>query len=175
MRTAAVWIFGLTIFSIGVATGFFVRPGVDASVGDSLSFLGAIIGSGITVAGAIFLFSYQQVAADSRQLRTMFQLIDGLQIAGEQMGSDQAPLNPTAFVVKARSELEAAKLVSRQLMVNGPNIARAARLLEESDVSSQLIRLSVPGIGIATPDLYAVAATIVELASSAKAALARGL
>jgi hypothetical protein len=152
------------------------RHGVKTA--DWMSFYGTLLGSMITIIGAVAVFQLQTDATDRRNLRTITALLNKLGAAGDAMNSAAAALDPAKHVEEARVSYETSLAVAEELKSNGPGISRVAIQLHESTVRTHLNRLLAAiagGGGINPDDLKARGAEMRKFADDLLARLQNGL
>lgn len=105
MNGVLLGILGLIILMFGIVIGAMIHGTFPATPGDWVSFAGAIIGSVVTVAGAIAAFEWQ---ASSQRLRRRKMLADQLEEVIALCIYIQEPL-PLSRAAKLLAQVEAGK------------------------------------------------------------------
>jgi hypothetical protein len=161
--------------SIGAAVALLARLPAMPDGNAMMGLIGALLGAAVAVIAGLTVLARQFETVDQRNLQTMRTIVARMKVAGRVLGTEDAPLNPVPIVQRAARAFRTGQRISRELQASGPNIAAAAELFDESDLSAHFQRLLVPGIGIATPDLTARSSEIVAFADRVSNQLEQGL
>jgi hypothetical protein len=162
---------GVVVGAILVFAGTVIGAHGHPTRAEWMAFSGAIIGSGLSVIGALIVVEWQAITQRAERRETLEQLLLDLRAAGEGMREENAPRNPVPRVRAADSAYSAAQAVAEELRATSPAIARIAQLLGADPLPTHFARLLVPGIGIAGPDMAARGDETVILADEALAKL----
>lgn len=161
---------GLAVGAVLVYAGIDIGAKGHPTRSEWMAFSGSIIGSGLSVLGALLVFEWQGVTKRAERMRTLRFLLDRFRSSGAALQADEAELNPVPRVEDAQNAYFALRNVAAELRSRSAEIAEIAQMLDSDPIQRHFARLLVPGIGIAAADLAARGG---EIVASADRALAR--